>query len=196
MKERAPFARGSFSKMKRCAKCKTEKPLSEFHKRSARKGGVQSMCKQCTYERWLLKSADPNYRAHHANKCRQRREAFTEDQRREYLDRAAYSARLRRQNMTPDEKQAWALNRKAKNYGTSVDEISNILSQQNQSCAICRTPFKGKCGREVHIDHDHDSGQVRGVLCRLCNPGLGYFRDNVDLMRHAIRYLMRARLFE
>ena len=55
----------------------------------------------------------------------------------------------------------------------------------------------GKCGicgdlptsRRLSVDHDEKTGANRGLLCTRCNVGLGYFKDNIEILKHAIRYL-------
>ena len=57
---------------------------------------------------------------------------------------------------------------------------------QDNKCVICgMSPY----GRELVIDHDHNTGVVRGLLCVTCNAGLGLFKDRVDLLEKAIHYL-------
>lgn len=72
-------------------------------------------------------------------------------------------------------------------YGLSL-EVYNALSLAHEGrCAICRdVPREG-----LDIDHSHDTKQVRGLLCKSCNTGLGAFRDNVGLLAAAISYLTR-----
>ena len=72
-----------------------------------------------------------------------------------------------------------------KRYGISKDEYDFLLKKQKNSCAICNTEFKD----EPHIDHDHVTGNVRGLLCFACNTGIGQFYDNQDLLKKAINYL-------
>jgi hypothetical protein len=61
--------------------------------------------------------------------------------------------------------------------------------KQNHSCAICGREAKD-IGR-LHLDHDHTSGENRGLLCRLCNTGLGRFHDNPVLLNKAALYLSK-----
>lgn len=74
---------------------------------------------------------------------------------------------------------------KAKRYGISEDEVR--AAEATERCMICKTDNPGDRGWA--IDHDHDTGAVRGVLCQFCNVGLGMFRDNIEALESAISYL-------
>ena len=71
-------------------------------------------------------------------------------------------------------------------YGITVEQYEAMLEQQGGVCAVC-----GRSDLEFHIDHDHSTGVVRGVLCGLCNKGLGQFKDSPDLLEAAAAYLRR-----
>lgn len=73
-----------------------------------------------------------------------------------------------------------------RHYGLTLLEYDDLLERQESACAICFTPV---IDRSLHVDHDHISGSVRGLLCRGCNMGLGNFLDSVEHLRNAIRYL-------
>jgi hypothetical protein len=71
-------------------------------------------------------------------------------------------------------------------YGISAAEVDAMIRAQGGLCLVCRErPAE-------HVDHDHLTGAVRGVLCFSCNGGLGQFRDRVDIMTKAITYLERT----
>lgn len=72
-------------------------------------------------------------------------------------------------------------------YKTTPEEVSRLYTQQRGRCGICRRKFK----RTPHIDHNHKTGRVRGLLCGTCNPGLGSFRDDPKLLLRAIKYLQQ-----
>ena len=74
-------------------------------------------------------------------------------------------------------------------YGLTVEQLNTILQRQNNQCAICRVTLKR--GQNLHIDHDHATGEVRGLLCDFCNRGLGTFRDNPDFLMRAAKYLRK-----
>ena len=67
-----------------------------------------------------------------------------------------------------------------------VAEYERLLAQQDSKCGIC--------SRELappHIDHDHKTGKLRGLLCFNCNVGLGHFQDSPELLAKAMAYLLR-----
>ena len=76
-----------------------------------------------------------------------------------------------------------------KNYGISLDDYQAVLHAQGGLCVICRQPWPGK--RPLVVDHDHETGMVRGLLCQGCNVGLGALREDVGILESAIRYLTR-----
>ena len=72
-------------------------------------------------------------------------------------------------------------------YGISVKQFTRMLHKQRGACAICSVPFARH--RPPCIDHCHDTGKVRGLLCSLCNTGLGCFADNTEIIKQSIIYL-------
>ena len=72
-------------------------------------------------------------------------------------------------------------------YGITKEEYERLLTDQNGVCAICHEPEQVWQG--LSVDHDHETGKVRGLLCHKCNPLLGYARDNVNILENAINYL-------
>jgi hypothetical protein len=75
-------------------------------------------------------------------------------------------------------------------FGITSEEYDSLLSAQRGSCAICgTTDFSYSRGKRPHIDHCHETGKVRGLLCGHCNIGIGQFFDNISLLENAITYL-------
>jgi hypothetical protein len=74
-------------------------------------------------------------------------------------------------------------------YGISSDEYDAMCEDQNNLCAICKKSALDQGCRLLAVDHCHDTGIVRGLLCVKCNIGLGHFNDDIDLMKSAIKYL-------
>jgi hypothetical protein len=68
-------------------------------------------------------------------------------------------------------------------YGLSVEALDAMLDSQHGVCAICQT------APAAHVDHDHMSGTVRGLLCFRCNAALGQFGDDQIVLRRAARYV-------
>jgi hypothetical protein len=75
----------------------------------------------------------------------------------------------------------------ARRYGIGAVEAQRLIDQQGGVCAICESRSPD------HVDHDHVTGVVRGMLCLPCNTGLGHFNDDVQIMSRAIDYLNRHR---
>jgi hypothetical protein len=77
---------------------------------------------------------------------------------------------------------------RAKRYGLSPEELQQMIEESRDLCAIC-----GKQDYSLHVDHDHDTGAVRELLCAGCNKGLGHFEDTPGFLRAAADYLERHR---
>lgn len=76
-----------------------------------------------------------------------------------------------------------------KKYGLTLEEYDALTG--DSLCGLCgKGPDgRGPTGQRLHIDHDHFTGAIRGVLCRECNVGLGMFKDDIDLLKKAVKYL-------
>lgn len=70
-------------------------------------------------------------------------------------------------------------------YGISIEEYDEMYTRQSGKCKICHGKFEGT----PNVDHDHATGEVRGLLCGKCNAGIGYFSENVTWLARAIEYL-------
>lgn len=73
-------------------------------------------------------------------------------------------------------------------YGITLQCYNRIYKEQNGNCCICGIS-ESELDKKLFIDHDHESGEVRGLLCHKCNTALGGFKDNLDLLLSAISYL-------
>jgi len=80
-------------------------------------------------------------------------------------------------------------------FNITINDYNEMLRNQNNRCAICgikQTYLIDRRGRKksnLNVDHNHDTGNVRGLLCQKCNSGLGYFSDSTDNLEKAIKYL-------
>lgn len=74
-------------------------------------------------------------------------------------------------------------------YGLTIEQFDAMLADQGRACAICRSTEHN--GRNWHVDHDHTTGVVRGLLCRRCNLAIGFSADNPDILIAAAEYLRK-----
>ena len=75
-------------------------------------------------------------------------------------------------------------------YGITLDDYDRMLTSQNNRCAICNNTSTGRKGTKYFaVDHCHTTGKVRGLLCHGCNAGIGYMKDDIELLEKAIAYL-------
>ena len=79
-------------------------------------------------------------------------------------------------------------------YGMTVQDYDALMEKQGGVCAICKNPetsrhSKSKEVQRLAVDHCHESGKIRGLLCQACNTALGKFNDNLSTLESAILYL-------
>lgn len=72
-------------------------------------------------------------------------------------------------------------------YGIDAEDWARMFNAQNCSCAICGDRLDGGLG--THVDHDHATGAIRGLLCHGCNTSIGHLSESPDVLRRAITYL-------
>ncbi len=77
-----------------------------------------------------------------------------------------------------------------KHYKIRLPEYKALYEAQDGKCACCGKP-ESDFKRQLHVDHDHVTGIVRGLLCTQCNPGIGYFQESIERLEMAIRYLKK-----
>lgn len=147
---------------KQCRRCFTEKPLASFYPSKWHRSGRHSYCIPCH-------KADGIARG-----------------RRSPESRRAAVRKWQRNN--PDKRRNQRL---LKDYGITLERYNAMREQQGGLCAVCGSRCI-KHGDRLSVDHDHESGRVRGLLCDPCNNGLGRFRDDPALLRTAADYLERA----
>lgn len=80
-----------------------------------------------------------------------------------------------------------------KRYGLTLEDYQALLEAQKGVCAVCHQPEtrKTKAGKvaPLHVDHDHQTGQVRSLLCHRCNMALGYVREDPEVARALVAYI-------
>jgi len=145
--------------VKTCSHCKIEQELANFVKNKTTKDGFASWCKRCNSNALISWAMRGG------------------KERKKIYEQARHEA-------DPGKRKNKAL--KA-NYGITLDDYNAMWANQKESCAICFT--KETKGRGFHVDHDHATGKVRGILCNQCNLALGHFEDDIQRMELAIKYL-------
>lgn len=144
-----------------CSCCKVEKSAEDFS--SNGRGRTRSDCKECQ-------------RNKKRNQYQANRERYAEIRRewkRSHPGRDSMASRKRR-------------------YGLEEQDFFSKLKQQENKCAICKKEFVGITGTQgPHVDHSHETGKVRGLLCGSCNRAVGLLHDDISKLKEAIRYLRR-----
>lgn len=175
--------------MKICKTCKIEKSDDNFYIDPRYKSGHAPECKSCKVEyrkQWNKIHKESNnlksrmYDLAHPEEKRIRNKNYYEKNKEKSL---AYS-RIYSRNKT---------------YGITEEIYNTILNKQGGGCAICglKETAVGKITKRVKplsVDHDHNTGKIRGLLCEKCNHGLGWFMDNKELLINAVNYLERVPL--
>lgn len=199
-----PRANDDRDGLRRCRDCDVWKPLDQFQVNKRRPDGHGSYCKPCFNARTKASYAK---RVAATGRQVKSREKLPEGTRhcpdcnevksledfpnsksgkkgRGSYCRPCHNARGREtRNRLYGGSREYHLRRR---YGIGDADFQRMLAAQGGVCAICKGPDPR------HVDHDHVTGKVRGILCFNCNGGLGYYRDNVEYLGEAIRYLRRT----
>ena len=163
---------------KPCAKCGNSKPLSEFHKQANGLYGFTSRCKDCENtkrKKWYLKNRErrcaetKQWKQNNPEKCSSINKAWKEKNK----------ERLRTHN-----RDYW-LRRK---YGVDVKWYESTLLKQKGGCAVCGDK---PTDRRLSVDHDHETGEVRGILCDPCNTALGLLQESHERIEALCSYLTK-----
>lgn len=144
-----------------CSKCKVFKESKFFHLDQRNSDGFKSQCRDCNKELAAHRDFSNN--------------KYTLMWLNDPKAAAAYARRARL----------------LRRYGITPEDYDRLLASQGGRCAICRSddPRHGRKDPYFHIDHDHETKEVRGLLCSPCNTGLGGLGDSAHLLRIALEYL-------
>ena len=150
--------------MKICNKCHQEKDITDFDRHPDCKFGVSGVCKKC--KNTSRKEQD---RLHPERKKKWRKQSYQKNKDKAKEQYLVY------------------------HYGINLKEFEYLLQKQNNLCAICQKSetVKHQSGtpKQLSVDHDHETGKIRGLLCYNCNRGIGHLQDNVEILKSAISYL-------
>lgn len=166
--------------MKMCSACGETKPLDAFNRRKDVPDGRAGRCKVCTSakERQRRADAPERYRTYYqryGSKPENRQKAAAARRERAAADPAKAAEERRRHRLKGL-------------YGITTDEYDDLVQRQGGVCRICSGPPVGR-GAHLHVDHDHETGRVRGLLCTRCNLMIGCAIDDVRVLRAAAAYL-------
>jgi hypothetical protein len=172
--------------VKKCSKCGEVKGLEEFDRKKRGKLGRRSRCKQCRKEdrianREAISKRNKEYREKHRERLNAYRRRWGAENR-EWIRNYDEAHR--------DEKKERQLLR---NYGITLEQYKEMLIAQGGICAFCgKTPEEN--GQNLTVDHCHETGKVRWLLCYLCNLAIGNFQENVEAMRKAADMLEKFKV--
>lgn len=168
---------------KLCIKCDVVKDIESFSTDNTRDDGKHPYCKDCkrvgdTAHRREMRQTNEVIRLRDNEASRRNYQKFREE----------------RIAKMPTRDPIYNKNSFLKStYGITLAEYEALLESQNGVCAICggkekrKSRYGGVC--RLHVDHDHKSGKVRGLLCQQCNNGIGHFRENTAILAKAIIYV-------
>lgn len=175
--------------VKHCPKCNKDKESMYFTKDSKKKDGLSYYCKSCRstyYKKYrkvnIDKIATDNKEWWKLNKnteCQKRKAVYG-------LNKEKVCA-TRRSEYKSDPLRFKNYDLK-KCYGITLNDYNDMLERQNQCCAICQK-HKSNFSKALAVDHCHNTGKVRGLLCTNCNRALGNLKDSIVNAKNAVKYL-------
>ncbi len=172
----------SLIKIMICLTCKNDKAETAFYRHpSIQPDGIRKRCNECRNKyRRGAHAKDPEI-------TRQQSRAWIEKNK----ARVYEMSRLSRRN-NKDRYKGYALK---KSFGISLDTYRMLYENQNGLCYLCEKPERIKdqngATRRLAMDHDHQTGTLRRLLCWQCNTGIGKLYDSPDLLRKAAEYIER-----
>ena len=167
----------------KCITCETEKSETEFPIRG--NGKRRGQCRVCRNTKEKERRAIPGKR--------DREKENAQSRVRYQQNRTTEIQRSRRWNVANHEKVLGSHLKKF--FGITFQDYQRMIDEQGNKCAICENPETaidkrtGKV-RRLHVDHNHRTKRVRGLLCSRCNIGIGYLMDDPRIARKAADYLI------
>lgn len=187
-----------------CSRCKTDLPVSEFHRLHSASDGLQYSCKACSREADKKTRNKDRSKATKQEWYRNNRDISiaraklqrgnTERWRQENRERVNAVEKYRKATTEIGQEgvaHATLMRRFAK-FGLTLDQYHAMAEAQDFQCACCGqvpTPTQGGAHDGFHIDHHHVTGKVRGLLCGGCNVGMGMLQDSPEVCELAASYL-------
>jgi hypothetical protein len=150
-----------------CSCCGKDLPFDNFYKNTTTKDGLRSRCKLCLYL-IKIKGKDFSKTEKEAYKARKKIRAQEKRRRAEYL--------------TYEKMRDGMLKTK---YNMTLADFELLLDLQDRKCGTCNK------ANDLCVDHCHNTGKVRGILCQGCNKSLGLIKESIDTLKNLINYLER-----
>ena len=165
---------------KTCTKCLETQLMENFSVRDKKTGRLNSWCRSCRKKyqaiAWKTKSTEmKSYKAEWYLKNKENQKAKCR-QRYHEGDKQQHSHKVWR-------------NKIRREFGITEDEYNKMLKSQNGVCKICKLSDE----KRLAVDHCHNTGIVRGLLCQKCNTALGLFQENSELLKEAVNYLLATK---
>lgn len=152
-----------------CCLCKENKPIEQFTKDKHDKTGYTYSCTKCRYIREKKRYQDnPEAEVIRKQKAKERHRIYSKTEQGIINSRRSHLKRT---------------------FGISLELYNEMLKNQNGVCAICKQFNTHGQHAVLAVDHCHDTGNIRGLLCYKCNTALGQFQDNINNLEKAISYL-------
>ena len=188
--------------MKRCSTCKIEKDLLSFYKNKCFKDGHQNECIDCAkirnskrkskvseysrkYHRTEKgKSANKAYYQKHKEKLQSSNAEYYQEHREEILSKEKLNY-----EQSPERKRAKLSSAIKTKHGIDIDEYERLVkkfnSEQNGCCKIC-----GRDDVKLVLDHNHETGEHRALLCSQCNAGIGCLKEDPMILLSAYNFIL------
>jgi len=194
--------------MKVCCRCGQEKPSTTefFHKYKKSKDGLYFACKECR------KDETREYREHNKEKIKEVQKKYYEENRQSLLQKNAQWREANKERVSQLSKKYYTENKDSlldyqrkyrehpvnnhrsflqrldKEWGLSESKYVEMFSAQKGECPICESPLISDTKRPV-VDHNHTTGDIRGILCDGCNRAIGLLGDSEVSLQNALNYL-------
>lgn len=170
---------------KKCSVCQRKLPASAFAVNRSKLDGLQNNCRECTAEAYRRRREALGKRVRRADTPEGHKHCMGCDEVKPWSEwhrnaTASDGLSTRCKACRAIEGRAGHLKRK---YGMTEAERDAMVAEQFGICCICLA------APAEHVDHDHETGRVRGVLCFSCNAALGQFKDQPDVIRRAAAYV-------
>lgn len=108
-----------------------------------------------------------------------------------YKERNAEKIKIRQKLWYDANRERYRENTLKRKYSINLEDYDKMLQEQKSCCAICSAKVEEERDNVLVVDHNHLTGEVRGLLCHKCNTGLGLFRDNQGYLLEAVEYLRK-----